>query len=122
MLNHEDLDPEGLKSFLQQVEDTVIRQLVRNSRSHAFDGFQVNWKDPSNLVRRTNKADLCWKYSNSAEVLVWTQAWTLLFAGFVPPQPSTSWRCGEESSRDQGVLELHGGGAGLRLRPVRFVL
>ncbi|XP_003965149.2 cytoplasmic dynein 2 intermediate chain 2 [Takifugu rubripes] len=50
LLNHEDLDPEGLKNFLQQVEDTVIRQLVRNSRSHAFDGFQVNWKDPSNLV------------------------------------------------------------------------
>ncbi|XP_074546499.1 cytoplasmic dynein 2 intermediate chain 2 [Halichoeres trimaculatus] len=43
-------DPPGLKDFLQQVEDLVIRELVRNARSHAFDGFQVNWEEHSNLV------------------------------------------------------------------------
>ncbi|CAF90369.1 unnamed protein product, partial [Tetraodon nigroviridis] len=39
-----------LKDFLGRVEDTLVRQLLRNSRSHAFDGFQVNWSDPSHLV------------------------------------------------------------------------
>uniref|UniRef100_H3CBU1 Dynein 2 intermediate chain 2 n=1 Tax=Tetraodon nigroviridis TaxID=99883 RepID=H3CBU1_TETNG len=45
-----DPDPGGLKDFLGRVEDTLVRQLLRNSRSHAFDGFQVNWSDPSHLV------------------------------------------------------------------------
>uniref|UniRef100_A0A3Q3VSG8 Uncharacterized protein n=1 Tax=Mola mola TaxID=94237 RepID=A0A3Q3VSG8_MOLML len=40
----------GLEDFLQRVEDTVITQLVRNARSHAFDGFHVNWEDHSHLV------------------------------------------------------------------------
>nr|XP_046231528.1 WD repeat-containing protein 34 isoform X2 [Scatophagus argus] len=48
--SHSEPEPPGLKDFLQRVEDTVIRQLVRNARSHAFDGFQVNWEDHSNLV------------------------------------------------------------------------
>ncbi|XP_051268288.1 WD repeat-containing protein 34 [Dicentrarchus labrax] len=48
--NHEEPEPPGLKDFLQRVEDVVIRELVRNTRSHAFDGFQVNWEDHSNLV------------------------------------------------------------------------
>lgn len=122
MLNDEELGSEGLKNFLQQVEDTVIRQLVRNSRSHAFDGFQVNWNDPSNLVRTSNEADSCWKLSRAAEVQARTHTWTLLFAGLVPPVSSTSCRCGEEPSGNQGVLELHGGGAGLRLWPVRLRL
>lgn len=66
LLKPEELDPEGLKDFLGRVEDTVIRQLVRNSRSHAFDGFRVNWKDPSNLVRRTDETSSCWNRSESA--------------------------------------------------------
>ncbi|XP_044029224.1 WD repeat-containing protein 34 [Siniperca chuatsi] len=48
--NHDEPEPPGLKDFLQRVEDTVIRELVRNARSHAFDGFQVNWEDHSQLV------------------------------------------------------------------------
>ncbi|XP_035524502.1 WD repeat-containing protein 34 [Morone saxatilis] len=48
--NHEEPEPPGLKDFLQRVEDVVVRELVRNTRSHAFDGFQVNWEDHSNLV------------------------------------------------------------------------
>ncbi|KAE8284685.1 WD repeat-containing protein 34 [Larimichthys crocea] len=48
--NQDEPEPPGLKDFLQRVEDIVIRELVRNARSHAFDGFQVNWEDHSNLV------------------------------------------------------------------------
>lgn len=74
LLKPEELDPDGLKVFLGRVEDTVVRQLVRNSRSHAFDGFQVNWKDPSNQVRRTSEAPIRvrWKCSGSAGLLVGT--------------------------------------------------
>lgn len=53
--NHDKLEPPGLKDFLQRVEDTVIRELVKNAKSHAFDGFQVNWEDHSQLVSRTNE-------------------------------------------------------------------
>eukprot|EP00064_Thunnus_orientalis_P005572 superscaffoldBa00000552_g5586 len=48
--HHNDPEPPGLKDFLQRVEDAVIRELVRNARSHAFDWFQVNWEDHSQLV------------------------------------------------------------------------
>ncbi|XP_018557419.1 WD repeat-containing protein 34 [Lates calcarifer] len=48
--NHNEPEPLGLKDFLQRVEEAVIRELVRNARSHAFDGFQVNWGDRSQLV------------------------------------------------------------------------
>ncbi|XP_020495684.2 WD repeat-containing protein 34 [Labrus bergylta] len=48
--NQDDPDPPGLKDFLQRVEDSVIRELVRNARSHAFDGFQVNWEEHNNRV------------------------------------------------------------------------
>ncbi|XP_061633073.1 WD repeat-containing protein 34 isoform X2 [Phyllopteryx taeniolatus] len=40
----------GLKDFLHQVEVPVIRELVRNSKSHAFDGFQVNWEEHNKMV------------------------------------------------------------------------
>ncbi|XP_034565401.1 WD repeat-containing protein 34 [Notolabrus celidotus] len=43
-------DPPGLQDFLQRVEDSVIRELVKNARSHAFDGFQVNWEEHSDHV------------------------------------------------------------------------
>lgn len=55
--NHNELESPGLKDFLQRVEDRVIRELVRNAKSHAFDGFQVNWEDHSSLVRRTNESN-----------------------------------------------------------------
>ncbi|XP_068190095.1 cytoplasmic dynein 2 intermediate chain 2 isoform X2 [Antennarius striatus] len=48
--NPDHLDPPGLKDFLQRVEEDVIRQLLRNTRSHAFHGFQANWEDHRNLV------------------------------------------------------------------------
>ncbi|XP_069573424.1 cytoplasmic dynein 2 intermediate chain 2 [Brachyistius frenatus] len=43
-------DPPGLADFLQRVEDLVIRELVKSSRSHAFDGFQACWEDHSQRV------------------------------------------------------------------------
>ncbi|XP_023253622.1 WD repeat-containing protein 34 [Seriola lalandi dorsalis] len=48
--NHDEPEPPGLKDFLQRVEEVVITELVKNARSHAFDGFQVNWGDHSQLV------------------------------------------------------------------------
>lgn len=45
-------EPPGLKDFLQRIEDVVIRELIRNARSHAFDGFHVNWEGHSSLVSR----------------------------------------------------------------------
>lgn len=44
----------GLVEFLRRVEDVVIRELVKNSKSHAFDGFEVNWEDQNESVRALN--------------------------------------------------------------------
>ncbi|NWJ00730.1 WDR34 protein, partial [Crypturellus undulatus] len=43
-------DAARLLSFLQRVEDAVIKELSKNSRSHAFDGFEVNWTDQNETV------------------------------------------------------------------------
>ncbi|KAG7273772.1 hypothetical protein CRUP_003272, partial [Coryphaenoides rupestris] len=43
-------DPPGLEGFLQRVEARVIKELAKNAKSHAFDGFQVNWEEQSQLV------------------------------------------------------------------------
>lgn len=40
----------GLLSFLQKVEDAVIKELNKNWKSHAFDGFEVNWTDQDETV------------------------------------------------------------------------
>ncbi|XP_067340527.1 WD repeat-containing protein 34 isoform X2 [Channa argus] len=48
--NHNEPELPGLKNFLQCVEEVVIKELVKNSKTHAFDGFQVNWDDHSHLV------------------------------------------------------------------------
>lgn len=48
--NQDEPEPPGLKDFLQQVEDMVVRELVKNVRSHAFDGFQASWEDHSQRV------------------------------------------------------------------------
>lgn len=45
LLLQDGLELPGLRDFLQRVEDPVVRELVRNARSHAFDEFQVNWED-----------------------------------------------------------------------------
>ncbi len=44
----------GLLDFLHRVEDVVIKELVKNSKSHAFDGFEVNWEDQNESVRALN--------------------------------------------------------------------
>ncbi|NXX57931.1 WDR34 protein, partial [Scopus umbretta] len=43
-------DYTSLLSFLQRVEDAVIKELNKNWRSHAFDGFEVNWTDQNETV------------------------------------------------------------------------
>lgn len=43
----------GLLSFLQRVEDAVIKELNKNWKSHAFDGFEVNWTDQDETVSDT---------------------------------------------------------------------
>ncbi|NXU90521.1 WDR34 protein, partial [Xiphorhynchus elegans] len=43
-------DYTGLLSFLQRVEDTVIKELNKNWKSHAFDGFEVNWTEQNETV------------------------------------------------------------------------
>ncbi|NXF10520.1 WDR34 protein, partial [Smithornis capensis] len=44
------VDYTGLLSFLQRVEDVVIKELNKNWQSHAFDGFEVNWTDQNESV------------------------------------------------------------------------
>lgn len=44
-------EPPGLRDFLHRVEDLVIQELVKNSKSHAFDGYEVNWTDRHETVR-----------------------------------------------------------------------
>ncbi|NWU66373.1 WDR34 protein, partial [Pterocles burchelli] len=44
------VDYSSLLSFLQRVEDAVIKELNKNWKSRAFDGFEVNWTDQSETV------------------------------------------------------------------------
>ncbi|XP_039417858.1 cytoplasmic dynein 2 intermediate chain 2 [Corvus cornix cornix] len=44
------VDYTGLLSFLQRVEAAVIKELNKNWKSHAFDGFEVNWTDQDETV------------------------------------------------------------------------
>ncbi|XP_068012179.1 cytoplasmic dynein 2 intermediate chain 2 isoform X3 [Melanerpes formicivorus] len=44
------VDETGLLSFLQRVESAVIKELNKNWKSHAFDGFGVNWREQSKTV------------------------------------------------------------------------
>lgn len=44
------VDYTGLLSFLQRVEDAVTKELNKNWKSHAFDGFEVNWTDQDETV------------------------------------------------------------------------
>ncbi|CAL8276618.1 unnamed protein product [Merluccius merluccius] len=49
-LSLQEAEPPGLQDFLGRVEAMVIRELAKNAKSHAFDGFQVNWEDRSQSV------------------------------------------------------------------------
>ncbi|XP_009075534.1 PREDICTED: WD repeat-containing protein 34, partial [Acanthisitta chloris] len=44
------VDHPGLLSFLQRVEDAVVKELNKNWHSHAFDGFEVKWTEQSDAV------------------------------------------------------------------------
>lgn len=41
----------GLLDFLRRVEQPVISELVKNVKSHAFNGYDVNWLDQNQTVR-----------------------------------------------------------------------
>ncbi|XP_071503486.1 cytoplasmic dynein 2 intermediate chain 2-like [Diadema antillarum] len=43
-------NPEGLGDFLRRVLPEVSRCLDENARSHAFDGYEVNWQDDNSAV------------------------------------------------------------------------
>uniref|UniRef100_A0A8C5D1G7 Dynein 2 intermediate chain 2 n=1 Tax=Gadus morhua TaxID=8049 RepID=A0A8C5D1G7_GADMO len=49
-LTQQEAEPPGLKDFLDRVEAMVIRELAKNAKSHAFDGYQVNWEEETQLV------------------------------------------------------------------------
>nr|XP_033816094.1 WD repeat-containing protein 34 isoform X2 [Geotrypetes seraphini] len=40
----------GLEKFLHGVEGLVIRELNKNWKSHAFEGFEVNWSEQNRTV------------------------------------------------------------------------
>ncbi|KAM6243786.1 cytoplasmic dynein 2 intermediate chain 2 [Porphyrio hochstetteri] len=44
------VDYTSLLSFLQRVEDAVIKELNKNWKSHAFDGFEVTWTEQNETV------------------------------------------------------------------------
>ncbi|XP_010143656.1 PREDICTED: WD repeat-containing protein 34, partial [Buceros rhinoceros silvestris] len=44
------VDYTGLLSFLQRVENAVIKELNKNWKSHAFDGFEVSWTEQNETV------------------------------------------------------------------------
>ncbi|XP_008937000.1 PREDICTED: WD repeat-containing protein 34-like, partial [Merops nubicus] len=44
------VDNSSLLSFLQRVEEAVIKELNKNWQSRAFDGFEVNWTDQNETV------------------------------------------------------------------------
>lgn len=44
------VDYTSLLSFLQKVEDAVIKELNKNWKSRAFDGFEANWTDQNETV------------------------------------------------------------------------
>ncbi|XP_056395750.1 cytoplasmic dynein 2 intermediate chain 2 isoform X2 [Hyla sarda] len=44
------LDYPGIGEFLKRVEEDMIRELKKNWRSHAFDGFEVTWEEQNPQV------------------------------------------------------------------------
>lgn len=52
------IDYTSLLSFLQRVEDAVIKELNKNWKSRAFDGFEVSWTDQNETVSWQN-SDPC---------------------------------------------------------------
>ncbi|KAM4662646.1 cytoplasmic dynein 2 intermediate chain 2 [Discoglossus pictus] len=43
-------DYPGLGNFLKRVEGEMIKELQKNWKSHAFDGYEVNWEEENPLV------------------------------------------------------------------------
>ncbi|XP_016403712.1 cytoplasmic dynein 2 intermediate chain 2 [Sinocyclocheilus rhinocerous] len=81
----------GLLDFLHKVEDIVIKELVKNSKSHAFDGFQVNWEDQNESARASNA-----KYINNCIT-------TYLTTGDFFAQVSCMYRLQHVDAQERGL-------------------
>ena len=96
-LTQQEAEPPGLKDFLDRVEAMVIRELAKNAKSHAFDGYQVNWEEETQLVSQraavlnihNDDFSLFISLSLSKCVTLKIQ-WCICFAGFVPTLPPGS--------------------------------
>ncbi|ELT93583.1 hypothetical protein CAPTEDRAFT_134662, partial [Capitella teleta] len=65
-------DSQELKQFIHKIGPLMIQELVRNSRSHAFEGYDVNWGEDTNTV--TDIHTLC--HAEFAEsVIVTNLSW-----------------------------------------------
>nr|XP_006640840.1 PREDICTED: WD repeat-containing protein 34 [Lepisosteus oculatus] len=53
----------GLGEFLLRVEGTVVKELAKNAKSHAFSGFEVNWEDRTQTVTRLH----CLQYTEAQD-------------------------------------------------------
>ncbi|XP_069039590.1 cytoplasmic dynein 2 intermediate chain 2 isoform X1 [Lepisosteus oculatus] len=53
----------GLGEFLLRVEGTVVKELAKNAKSHAFSGFEVNWEDRNQTVTRLH----CLQYTEAQD-------------------------------------------------------
>lgn len=124
----EQLQHSGLKEFLQRVEDDVVQQLASRDRSHAFDGFNVNWEDRVDGVSKTSEPPSVESQCGppSVDLPVWTSfvcqgccgLGCCVFAGVVPALPAVARCCRERPACDCSVLGLHWTPRRLRLRPV----
>ncbi|CAB1318920.1 unnamed protein product [Coregonus sp. 'balchen'] len=72
LLLESELRPEspGLRDFLHRVEDMVVKELANNAKSHAFDGFDVNWEDqnethPSAQEKGLQVTSISWSCTGS---------------------------------------------------------
>ncbi|NXM08992.1 WDR34 protein, partial [Tyrannus savana] len=62
------VDYTGLLSFLQRVEDTVIKELNKNWESRAFDGFEVKWADQNETVLCLHTLSFPWAQRDKLQV------------------------------------------------------
>lgn len=46
-----DDNSQALTDFLRRVEPVVCKALEQNIRSHAFDGYEVNWEEDSDVIK-----------------------------------------------------------------------
>lgn len=50
--------PPDLKDFLRRAEALVVKELAKNAKSHAFEGFHVNWEEQSQQASQQSTSDV----------------------------------------------------------------